>query len=77
MGVFDEYRALCFKYPRAMNYLMMNLGLFSVLYFGKGIEKMNVNHSGNQRAYESSRRAHRFYVPYFIANYKWRFPENK
>ena len=76
MGAFDEYRALCFKQPRAMNFLMMNMILISFIFFGKGLEKLSV--AGNQaQAYESSRRVRRFFVPYFLCNYEWRFPENK
>ena len=77
MGVFDEYRALCFKQPRAMNFWMMYTGLFAVLFFGKGIEKLSIRSTGHQSAYESARRARRAFIPYFVANYKWRFPLNK
>ena len=76
MGVFDEYRALCFKQPRAMNFWMMNVGVIALLFFGKGIEKMAVG-SNHQAGYETARRARRFFVPYFIAGYQWRFPVNK
>ena len=75
MGIFDEYRALCFKSPRAMNYYMMNMGLVAVLFFGKGIERLAMY--GESTKYESARRARRFYIPYFMAGYKFRFPENK
>ena len=42
MGVFDEYRGLCFKYPRAMNFYMMYGCMFIFLFLGKGYEKLVV-----------------------------------
>jgi len=76
MGVFDEYRALCFKQPRMMNFWMMNCIMLSLLYFGKGFEKISLS-GGPQAVYESSRKARRMFIPYFLASYKWRFPVNK
>ncbi len=76
MGIFDEYRALAFKQPRLMNFWMMNCIILSVLFFGKGVEKLSVG-TGHASAYEANRRLRRFYVPYLFANYKWRFPVNK
>ena len=76
MGAFDEWRALCFKQPRVMNYVMMNMALVFILFAGKGVEKMCIN-TGHQAAYESKRRAQRFFMPYFLVSYKWRFPVNK
>ena len=76
MGVFDEYRALCFKQPRMMNFWMMNCIMVAILFFGKGVEKLSVG-GGHAGAYEAQRRARRFYVPYFIAGYNFRFPVNK
>ena len=75
LGIFDEYRALCFKSPRLMNFYMMYGGLLAILYFGKGMERLCMY--GEATRYESERRARRFYLPYFIASYKVRFPENK
>lgn len=75
LGVFDQYRALAFKQARTMNFVMMYTGIVAVLFFGKGFEKIAVA-GGEQAAYESRRRAHRFFIPYFIAGYKWRFPTN-
>ena len=76
MGVFDTYRALCFTKARTMNFYMMNCGLVAALFFGKGIEKVSI--LGNHKTgYETSRRAHRFFIPYFLVGYKWRFPVNK
>ena len=75
MGMFDEYRALCFKSPRLMNFLMMYTGLVALLFFGKGIEKLCVQ--GEASRYEQARRARRFYLPYFLASYKFRYPEHK
>lgn len=40
MGVFDEYRALCFKYPKAMNFYMLYASMFFILFAGKGYEKI-------------------------------------
>lgn len=42
MGIFDEYRKLAFKKPRAMNAYMMYMGFFAVLFVGKGVEKLNM-----------------------------------
>jgi hypothetical protein len=75
MGVFDEYRALCFKSPRMMNFFMMYTGMLALLFFGRGMEK--ICGAGEASKYESARRARRFYVPYFLASYKVRFPENQ
>lgn len=77
MGAFDEYRALCFRQPRAMNFYMMYMTMFALLFIGKGVEKFALYTTGHQAAYEQGRRARRFYVPYFIAGYQWRFPVNK
>lgn len=77
MSVFDEYRALCFKQPRMMNFFMMNMCVVFFLFMGKGIEKISLYSTGHQATYETGRRARRLFVPYFLANYKWRFPEYK
>ena len=50
MGVFDEYRALCFKSPRMMNFFMMYTGMIALLYLGRGMEKLCM--SGEATAYE-------------------------
>ena len=76
MGIFDQYRGLCFSSPRLMNFYMMNMVWISMLFFGKGMEKIALTGGDNIR-YESFRRARRFYIPYFIAGYKFRFPLNK
>jgi hypothetical protein len=55
LGVFDQYRALCFTQPRAMNYFMMNCGFVAVLFLGKGFEKIALK-GGEQAAYEAKRR---------------------
>ena len=75
MSVFDEYRALCFKQPRAMNFWMMNMGFIAVLFLGKGVEKLAIKGSAADK-YETARRARRFFIPYFLAGYKFRFPKN-
>jgi hypothetical protein len=75
LGVFDQYRALAFKQARTMNFVMMYTGFVAVLFFGKGFEKIAVT-GGEQTTYESNRRARRFFIPYFLASYKWRFPTN-
>ena len=75
MGVFDEYRALCFKQPRWMNFYMMNMAMLAFLFLGKGVEKLCLA-GGPKSTYETSRRARRFFIPYFLASYKWRFPVN-
>lgn len=54
---------------------MMYLGIFFFLFLGKGIEKLNMR--GKQNDYESMRRLSRFFIPYSIVGYQWRFPENK
>ena len=77
MSIFDEYRGLCFKQPRIMNFYMMYMGLFAILFLGKGIEKLSLYSTGHQSTYESNRRARRAFIPYFLVGYKWRFPENK
>ena len=41
-SMFDEYRALCFKYPKAMNFYMLYLGMIAVLVLGKGVEKITM-----------------------------------
>lgn len=74
MGLFDEYRSLCFKYPRMMNFYMMNMGLIFILFVGKGVEKLSMR--GPQNDYEAKRRLRRMFIPYSLCNYKWRFPEN-
>lgn len=75
LGAFDHYRAFAFKQPRAMNFIMMYTGFVFVLFAGKGFEKLGAN-QGTKAAYEYRRRAHRFFVPYFLASYNWRFPKN-
>ena len=74
MGIFDEYRALGFKQPRMMNFYLMYFGLFWILFLGKGVEKLSMR--GEQNDYETKRRLRRFFIPYSVCNYKWRFPEN-
>ena len=75
MGVFDEYRNLSFKYPRAMNFFMTYSIIVAIMYFGKGFEKMAMQ--GEQSSHEWNRRARRFFMPYSLVSYKWRFPSNQ
>jgi hypothetical protein len=75
MGIFDEYRALCFTHPKAMNFYMMYIGVFFIMFYGKGCEKMVMH--GRQTNYEFARRARRLFMPYLALNYKWAFPVNK
>jgi len=58
-----------------MNFLMMYTGMVALLYFGRGMERLCM--SGEATSYEQARRARRFYIPYCLASYKFRFPENK
>ena len=77
MGIFDEYRSLYFRYPRAMNFWMMYSGTILILFLGKGAEKITLK-GGKKDEYEHSRRTHRFFVPYsYLCDYKFKFPENK
>ena len=76
MSLFDKYRGLCLTSPRLMNFFMMNIVWISFLYFGKGMEKLAL-YSGENARYERSRKARRFYVPYWLASYNFRFPVNK
>ena len=73
MGVFDEYRALAFKYPRAFNFWYLYCMCAAVMFLGKGFEKLAVQ--SDQTNYEWRRRARRFFMPYSVVSYKWRFPE--
>lgn len=75
MGVFDEYRALCFKHPKFMNFYLLYVGTFFVLFLGKGVEKLTMR--GEANTYEFKRRASRLFIPYWLVGYQWRFPENK
>lgn len=59
-----------------MNFYMMNMIWISFLFLGKGMEKLAL-YSGESTRYESSRKAKRFYIPYWLASYKFRFPINK
>lgn len=77
MSVFDEYRAFGFKKPRLHNFYMMYMGFIAVMVFGKGMEKIAARDAKDARNWETQRRLHRFFIPYSIASYKWRFPENK
>ena len=74
MSLFDEYRALTFRYPKMMNFYMMYMCFFVVLYAGKGIEKLSMR--GEQTSYEMRRRARRLFMPYWLVGYQWGFPEN-
>ena len=74
-GIFDEYRALCFKKPKLMNQYMMYMGMFFILFYGKGIEKITAQ--GNQSCYEVKRRARRMFLPYAVLSYRWAFPANQ
>ena len=75
MGIWDEYRALCFKKPREMNFYMMWGCLFFIYVLGRGTEKITMH--GEQNNYELKRRLRRAYMPYFVLNYRWGFPYNK
>lgn len=72
MGVFDEYRALFFKYPRVMNFNYMYGIMFFFLFVGKGYEKIIAR--GKQNSYELNRRARRLFIPYSLISFRWRFP---
>jgi hypothetical protein len=58
-----------------MNFYMMYFGAFFILFIGKGVEKMVMR--GPSNGYETNRRLRRFFIPYSLCNYRWRFPENK
>jgi hypothetical protein len=58
-----------------MNFYMMNCGLVAIMFLGKGVEKLSA--STEAASYEQARRARRFYIPYFVAGYKFRFPQNQ
>jgi hypothetical protein len=75
MGVFDTLSAYRFSYPRAMNFFMMYGCIFFTLFLGKGYEKMTMR--GKQGEWENARRSRRFFMPYSLVSYKWRFPKNQ
>lgn len=74
-SIFDEYRALCFKYPKAMNFYMISLTFFFFMILNKGAEKISMR--GEANSYEFKRRLRRLFIPYSLVGYQWRFPENK
>jgi hypothetical protein len=41
----------------------------------KGFEKLTV--AGVQKKYEVNRRLRRFFIPYSLVSYKWRFPQHQ
>ncbi|CDW85797.1 UNKNOWN [Stylonychia lemnae] len=75
MSVFDQYRSLCFTSPRLMNFYMLYASFFFALFLGKGYEK--IVFQGKHVEHERDRRFRRFFIPYSLVSYKWRFPVNQ
>ena len=73
---FDWVRIGMNNNPRSGNYVMMMSSFVAILIVGNGADKMTTA-GGLASKYESYRRANRYFVPYFMAGYQYRFPEIK
>ena len=71
---FDWVRNGMLANPRTGNYTMMYTCFLVIFTIGNGAEKLTCN--GNIASkYEKLRKANRFYLPYFISDYRFKFPQ--
>ena len=75
LGIFDKYFAMNHLHPKWMNFYMLYMSMFLVLFLGRGVENLYMR--GRHNDWERNRRIHRWFVPYSIKNYKWRFPKQE
>ena len=68
---FDFVRNNMKNSPKSTNFYMMMTSIFFIFFVGNGADKLTTS-SGIRARYERIRRANRFYVPYFAANYRFR-----
>ena len=73
---FDSVRMGMQNNPRTGNNAMMMSSFFMILLLGNGADKLTTR-GGVGSKYEQYRRANRFYVPYFAADYSFRHPQIK
>ena len=74
--MFDQVRLSMQKHPKPSNGIMMMSSFVVLLCLGNGAEKLSTQNSVG-RQYEKLRRANRLYMPYFLADYSYRFPQIK
>ena len=75
MNVGNSYRAYYLKHPRTVNFFSIYFLAMGVLLITRGAEKFTFR--GATDVYELKRRARRFFVPYWMTSYRWRFPVNE
>jgi hypothetical protein len=73
MGAFDTYSNMRYKHPKTHNFFLFYGIAAFILVAGKGMEKFTFFES-KASAYEAKRRAARYYIPYFIRGYHYKFP---
>ena len=73
---FDWVRQTSLSNPRQMNYVVMWTSLVVIMTVGNGADKLTTS-GGVATQYEKFRRANRYFMPYFIADYKFKFPQVK
>ena len=73
---FDWVRQMMANNPRTANTMMMMSMFATIFALGNGAEKM-ICGSGVTQQYEKLRKANRYFVPYWVADYSYRFPQIK
>ena len=68
---FDFVRNSMHSHPKTSNFYMMMTSFFFILFVGNGADKLTT-FNGISSKYERFRRANRFYIPYFAADYHFR-----
>ena len=74
--LFDTTRNFMQSNPKTANYTMMWTSFGVLLLIGNGAEKLTVR-GGVKSQYERYRMANRFFIPYWMADYNFRFPQIK
>ena len=71
---FDSVRVGMQSNPKQANYAMMMSLFVVILMAGNGADKLTTRSSSVAAKFEAYRRLNRIYIPYFIADFRYRFP---
>ena len=74
---FDSVRAGLQANPKPGNYMFMMTSFVVILMVGNGADKLTTKWGSVANSYETYRRVNRYFIPYFIADYRYKFPQIK
>ena len=71
---FDWVRIGMHNNPKSGNYTMMMASFAAIFVIGNGADKFTTSNN-IAGTYDRLRRLNRYYVPYFLADYSYKFPQ--